>query len=295
MIKTKENSMPRGVPKAGFRAARSSSPAKAFDVVQLKPATQTETDMQIWSRIADRFDVLSTFTEACAMGSCRSMIVSGPAGLGKSHTVEETLLRLDPTGDNHTFVKGFVRATGLYKLLFQHSSPGQVLVLDDADSVFFDDVSLNLLKAVCDTTGVRRVGWRAEGSLIDDDTGERMPRSFDFKGTVVFITNLDFDALIDRGHKLAPHLQALVSRSHYIDLAMKTKRDYMVRIRQVVEAGLLSGLTPLEKADVMSFIETEQNTLRELSLRMVIKVADVRKMGAANFRKVAKVTCCKNG
>jgi len=277
--------MPRGV---YARKSQSKSVPSFTNVVKF------ESDEQISKRIGERFEVLSTFTEACAMGSCRSMIVSGPAGLGKSHTVEQVLNEIDPTGERYTFVKGFVRATGLYKLLYQHSNEGQVLVLDDADSVFFDDISLNLLKAVCDTTGVRRVGWRAEGSLIDEDTGERMPRSFAFNGTVVFITNLDFDALIDKGHKLAPHLQALVSRSHYIDLAMKTKRDYLVRIKQVIDAGLLSGLDAGQRSDVVSFIEEEQDRLRELSLRMVIKIADVRKMGAANFRKVARVTCCKN-
>ena len=136
-------------------------------------------------------------------------------------------------------MKGYVRATGLVKLLYQYRNAGQVIVFDDADAIFFDDVSLNLLKAVCDTTETRRVSWLSEGSLVDEETAVRIPRNFEFKGTIIFISNYDFDAMIDRGHKLAPHLAALVSRAHYIDLAMKSRRDYLVRIRQVIEEGLL--------------------------------------------------------
>jgi hypothetical protein len=147
---------------------------------------------------------------------------------------------------------------------------------------------------VCDTTEKRRVSWLTEGVMIDEESGERLPRGFEFNGTIVFITNLDFDALIDRGHKLAPHLQALMSRAHYIDLAMKTRRDYVVRIKQVLEKGLLkkSGLTPAQEKDVVDFIEANTDRLRELSLRMALKVGAIRKIGET-WQKVARVTCCR--
>ena len=113
---------------------------------------------------------------------------------------------------------------------------------------------------------------------------------------MVFITNIDFDAQIERGHKLAPHLAALVSRAHYIDLAMKTKRDYYVRIKQVVKQGMLSneGFTPVEIADIMQFVEKNFNTLRETSLRSVIKIAALRRSNPARFESLARITCCKN-
>jgi hypothetical protein len=169
-----------------------------------------------------------------------------------------------------------------------------VLVFDDADSVFFDDVALNLLKGVCDTTDIRHVSWLAETNMETDD-GEKLPRHFIFEGTIVFITNLDFDDMIDRGHKLAPHMSALVSRSHYIDLSMKTKRDYLVRIRQVVADGMLrdQGLSAVQEAEVMAYIEEKQNVLRELSLRMAVKIGNLVKTGQA-WKKLANVTCCKN-
>jgi hypothetical protein len=284
--------MPRGVPKAGFRAARNSRAEKLAAIRVSYDANPNESDDQISARIAERFDILDVLTEACTVGNARALIVSGPAGLGKSFTVEKRLADWDPNQLNHTIVKGYVRATGLVKLLYQYREAGQVIVFDDADAIFFDDVSLNLLKAVCDTTERRTVSWLSEGSLIDEETAVRIPRSFQFDGTIIFISNYDFDAMIDRGHKLAPHLAALVSRAHYIDLAMKSRRDYLVRIRQVIEQGLLGHLTYEQEAEVKQFIDKNADSLRELSLRMAIKLGHLAAQGG-NWERIAKITCCK--
>jgi hypothetical protein len=283
--------MPRGIPKSGVRNHKSAAERIAAVKVSYEPVSH-ETDAQIDERIADRFEILDVLAEACTVGNARALIVSGPAGLGKSYTIEKRLSDWDPNELNHTVVKGYVRPTGLVKLLYSYRHAGNVIVFDDADAIFFDDVSLNLLKAVCDTTERRRVSWLSEGSLIDEESGERVPRSFDFEGTIIFISNYDFDAMIDRGHKLAPHLAALVSRAHYIDLAMKSRRDYLVRIRQVIKQGLLSGLTTNQEDDVIKFIDNNHSRLRELSLRMALKLGSLRKQGG-HWEKLANVTCCK--
>lgn len=282
--------MPRGVYDRSAARARTS----AADAVNVKVnySARVETDDEIDARIAERFEILDVMAEACTLGNARALIVSGPAGLGKSYTIEKRLADWDPSEMNHTIVKGYVRATGLVKLLYQYREEGQVIVFDDADSIFFDDVSLNLLKAVCDTTERRRVSWLSEGKLIDEETAELIPRSFDFNGTIIFISNYDFDAMIDKGHKLAPHLAALVSRAHYVDLAMKTRRDYLVRIRQVIRQGLLGDLSFQQRSEVITFIERHHDSLRELSLRMAIKLGALCKQGS-KWEKVARITCCR--
>ena len=267
--------------------------ARKIDNVISLP-TSNESEEQIENRIAERFNILEMLTDSCIAGDSRALIVSGPAGLGKSYTVEKKLEEWDPSGNNYAITKGYVRATGLVKLLYAYREAGQVLVFDDADAIFFDDVSLNLLKAVCDTTERRIVSWLSEGKLLDEDTGQLVPRSFVFEGTIIFISNYDFDAMIDKGHKLSPHLQAMVSRAHYLDLAMKTRQDYLVRIRQVVAQGLLSHLDIDEQVDVLTFIEAFADNLRELSLRMALKIASIRKTNVNNnWERVAKITCCK--
>ena len=289
--------MPRGVPKAGFRRRRNNNdaPTTKADMLAAIPYDNnpSETDEAISARIADRFDILSVLTESCISGDSRALVISGPAGLGKSHTVEHSLAQWDPSGNNYTIVKGYVRPTGLVKMLWSYRSAGQVIVFDDADAIFFDDVSLNLLKAVCDTTEKRTVSWLSEAALIDDDTSVRIPRSFQFDGSIIFLSNYDFDAMIAKGHKLAPHLQALMSRSHYLDLSMKSRRDYLVRIQQVIDQGLLSHLDAFSRLQVRLFVDKNADNMRELSLRSCIKLGNLIKSSPDNWQKIASVTMLK--
>ena len=258
-------------------------------------AISNETDLQIDQKLKDRFEILEMMTNAAINGDVKSLIVSGPAGLGKSFTVEQALETWDPEELNHTVIRGYVKATGLYKTLYQYRNKGQMIVFDDSDSIFMDDTTLAMLKAVCDSTERRRVSYLSEFNMVDEESADVIPRSFQFDGTIVFITNLDFDSIIEKGNKLAPHLSAMVSRSHYIDLAMKTRRDYFIRIKQVVKQGLLSakGLNRHQEVTVMRFIEKHQDKLREMSLRVAIKLADLVKTHPDRFEVMAKVTVCK--
>jgi hypothetical protein len=295
---------PRGMNKVQNRVSQFPRMGQVTDVHQqevvfpsvMNSMAVSETDEQISARISNRFDILVELTQAAIVGDARALIVSGPAGLGKSYTVERELSDWDVNGDNHTIVKGYVKVTGLYKLLYAHRQEGKVLVFDDADSIFFDDVALNLLKTVCDTNEVRTVSYLSEGSLIDESSGERVPRSFEFNGTIIFITNYDFDAMIEKKHRLAPHLQAMISRAHYIDLAMKTNREYLIRIKQIFDGGLLDdkGLTDEMKADVMDFITKNSSRLRELSLRIALKISTIRRSNPLRWKETANITCCKN-
>lgn len=261
---------------------------------------KTENPDVVSERINQRFDILEYLVSESIAGNIRSMIVSGPAGLGKSYTVETAVENWDPNQSMHTTVKGYIRPTGLFKLLYQYRHEGNMIIFDDADAIFSDENSLNMIKAVTDTMEKRRVSYMSEAILIDDETNEKIPKTFQFDGTVIFITNLDFDAMIDKGHKLAPHLAAMVSRSHYVDLAMKTKQDYIIRIQQVVDQGLLNHRTcdDYEAQEVMNFICDHADRLRELSLRVAIKLADiiraVRNDDTKDWKAIARITTCRN-
>lgn len=254
--------------------------------------TSNESDEQVENRIAERFEVLDFLAQNCIEGHSRAAIISGSPGVGKSYGIMRMLEEYDPSGNQYTIVKGYSRATGIVKLLYQFRHPGNIIVFDDCDSVFSDDISLNLLKAVVDTCDRRRVSWLSEGKLLDEDTGELVPRHFDFEGSVIFLTNLDFDAMIARGHKLAPHLEALQSRAHYLDLTLKTAKDKIIRIRQVVLQGLLSHLDLDQQVDVLTFVEAYYENMRELSLRAVIKLGALR-ANNDNWSKIARITMLK--
>ena len=151
-----------------------------------------------------------------------------------------------------------------------------------------------MLKAVTDSTERRRVSYLSDYNMVDEETNI-IPRTFQFDGTIIFITNLDFDAIIDKGNKLAPHLAAMVSRSHYIDLAMKTRRDYFIRIKQVIKQGLLrnKNLNKSQENKILRFIEQKQDNLREMSLRVALKLSDIIKKHPRQFETIAKVTVTK--
>ena len=287
--------MPRGVPKSGFRMTRKRQ-AINFATQTVK-SVRVETVAEIESKLADRFEALEIMSEATGKGINRSLIVSGPAGLGKSFTVEAKLAELEQKGHSVTYIKGYVRPLALYKLLYETRHQNSVLVFDDSDSVFYDDVSMNLLKGACDSTERRVLHWLSKSiEKEEDEEGESIPEKFEFQGSIIFITNYDFDSMIKSGNKLTPHFQALVSRSHYLDLAMKTKMDYIVRIRQVVRGGMLRdrGFNAAEQTMILEFIENNMERLRELSLRMVVKISGLYKMDKSNWQKLAKQTCFRN-
>ena len=254
-----------------------------------------ESDEQIHDRLKMRFDVLERMTKTACDGTIRSMIVSGPPGLGKSYTVEQAIKAFDPKGTKTAIVKGFMRPTGIYKTFHKHQNKGHVVVFDDCDSIFFDTDGLNLLKIAADTTDRRTLTWGAE-TRMQDDTGAALPWNFDFEGSLIMITNYDFDYAIDKEHRLSEHFAAMISRSHYIDTSMKSLRDYIIRIKMVVnECQMLRGRGFDENAEqiILRYIEDNALKLRELTLRMVIKISDLYKAEPLTWRDTAAVTLHK--
>ena len=256
----------------------------------------TESDEQAIDRIAARFGILDEMADAVATSKVRAMIVSGPPGIGKSYGVEKALEKQnmfqDIAGDKRKFemVKGAMSAIGLYKKLYEHSGKGHVVCFDDCDAILYDDLALNLLKAALDTTPRRTLHWNTESRTL---MAEGMPNSFEFNGGVIFITNIKFDNV--KSKKLQDHLQALQSRCHYLDLTIDSMRDRMLRIKQICRAGMLEkyAMGADTEAELIDFIIQNKHRLREISLRMVLKIADLWKMSPEKYKLLAENTRMK--
>lgn len=270
------------------------------DAIRAKElALANETDEQIMTRLGQRFQILEDMTRAVKKGDVRAMIVTGPPGVGKSFGVEKVLSKHDVFADvaqdgklkKYEIVKGAMSAIGLYSKLYEFSDAKSILVFDDCDSILMEDLSLNILKAALDSSKKRTISWNTDSRLL---RSEGVPNQFEFKGGAIFISNIKFDHV--RSKKLKDHLEALESRCHYLDLTIDTTREKLLRIRQVVnECGMLDDheLTDVAKIDVVDFIETNAEKMRELSLRMVLKVADIRKSMPDNWQAVVEVTCMR--
>ena len=257
--------------------------------------TKVETDAQIIERLRERFDILKDMTDAAIDGVVRGMVVKGPPGVGKSFGVEQVLdeanvaTKLTNGKEKYGMEKGAASAIGLYKLLYEYAEKGSVLVLDDCDTVLYDETSLNLLKAALDSGKKRKISWKSESRVLRQ---EGIPDDFEFKGSVIFITNLKFEKA--RG-KIADHLGAIMSRCHYLDLTMDTMREKFLRCKQIVGDGMLDeyGFDKKEQQMLLDYIYTNRNRLRELSLRMVTKIADLKKMNPAKWKAYVESTCMR--
>lgn len=258
-----------------------------------------ETDEEIITRQRKKFRTLDRMIEGVISGSVRSVIVSGPAGIGKTYTIETALeSACDQEKIQYTAIKGFVRASGLYKALWENRESNQVILLDDADSAFQDDVSLNILKAALDSSKRRVISWRSEKTFVDE-VGEEIPRSFDYRGSVIFITNLNFEKLIAQGRALAPHFAALVSRSFYVDLNMQSQREQLLRVFDILDHSSMVdelGLCHEKAAVIKGFIREHYNEMTEISLRMVSKLTRILSFthSTEDFNDIATSVCLRN-
>jgi len=269
------------------------------DYREVSESTETtqreETDAEVIERLRDRFEMLNDMTKAVKKGDVRAMIVSGPPGVGKSHGVEEVLERyktMETLGASKKYevAKGAMSPIGLYCKLYKYADKDNVLVFDDCDSIFDEPLALNILKAALDSKKTRTIHWNTDSFKLRN---EGVPDSFKFEGSCIFITNLKFDNV--KSKKLRDHLEALESRCHYIDLAIDTDREKMLRIKQVVEDGMLAGYDLSEdvQEEIVDFCDINKKRLRELSLRTVLKVADLAVAFPSKWEAMAENTVMK--
>jgi hypothetical protein len=229
--------------------------------------------------INERFDFLSEFVAMVEDGTSASLLVTGEGGLGKTYTVNQALvaagremlhleaIQVDEEDEYviddskfYTVIKGYSTAKGLYRALYENRN--RVIVFDDCDTVLKDPVALNLLKGALDSYDRRIISWNAEMSEKDN-----LPRSFEFRGGVIFISNMEISK-VD---------QAIRSRAICIDLSMTTQQK-IDRMEVLIAAdGFLPDYSLAVKRTALKFLAEMQDRARELSLRtliQVIKVAD---------------------
>lgn len=224
--------------------------------------------------ILERFGFVEKIVRMVANGIQPSMVITGEGGLGKTFIVLKTLEETGLTdvtlleeeyvvsaADCFKVVKGFSTAKGLFRTLYENRQG--VVVFDDCDSVLKDPVAINLLKAALDSYSKRIITWNSESR------DESLPRSFEFEGRVVFISNLP-------SYKLD---QAIRSRSMCVDLSM-TIEQKIERMGQIMQdPDFLPDLPASYKQDALDMIFECRNKAKEISLRTLISVCKIRATG----------------
>lgn len=255
-----------------------------------------ESDEEAMERIARSFAMLDKIVDKCAQGTIRGLVVSGPPGVGKSFGVEKTLetanmfRKIEGKDPDYEIISGGVSSIGLYQKLYFNRTAGRVLVFDDCDGVLFDEESINLLKAALNSGDRRRICWNKESRVLREDD---IPDYFDFEGSIIFLSNIDFERTIAKGSRISAHLEAIISRCHYMDLEIGSLRDQILRIRQVVRDGMLAPYSfhSSQEQEILDFVINNKEYLREVSLRMVKKVADFVASDPLDWHEMAEATC----
>jgi hypothetical protein len=220
--------------------------------------------------INQRFGFLTDMVTMLAKGDQPSVVVTGPGGLGKSHTVTKALTKsglkdmsilddfeIGAEVPKNAFVtiKGYSTPKGLYRTLYENRK--STIVFDDCDSVLKDAVY---------SYSKRIISWRAD--MKDDE----LPQSFEFKGRVVFISNLSSSSLD----------QAILTRSMVVDLSMSAEQK-IERMRHIAtEDDFMPDFDKQFKTDALELIASLRDDVKELSLRTLIQVVKIRKSNPNN-------------
>jgi len=217
--------------------------------------------------INQRFTFLNNLTSMVINHITPSLIVTGEGGLGKTHSVSQSI---DTAGlNNHEFVffKGYSTARGLYNTLYDNN--GKLIIFDDCDSVLEDKVAVNILKSALDSYESRTISWMAKMNKNDE-----YPQQFDFTGRIIFISNKT-KASIDG---------AILSRSLTVDLTMTP--DEKIERMSTILPNILPQYDNEVKQEALNFLN-ENKESANLNMRTLIMVIKMRFSNPENWTDMA--------
>lgn len=237
--------------------------------------------------INERFDILSDYVDMVAKGQLPSCLATGEGGLGKTFTVMESLtasgLKDIATLEigarfgskaGYVVVKGYSTPKGLFRTLYENRN--QIIVFDDCDSVLRDPTAVNLLKAALDSYDTRTVSWNAETSFGGEDD---MPKTFEFKGGVIFISNMPKSKIP----------QAIRSRAMIADVSM-TRAEIIERMQMISKSPkFMPDFDDTHKLDALEFVAAHAHhpLITELNLRSLVSVVKARQNKPDNWKRMA--------
>lgn len=267
------------------------------DVNLTSSKAEEETEEQIIARIKERFDIFKYSVDGIASGDIRALIVAGAAGIGKTETVTQAFEHHHMmNGLEYEVVRGnIVSSYQLYQLLFMNSKEGDVLVLDDCDSILKDVNGLNILKAALESGDRPRIISYKSQSV--QNLG--LPTEFEYKGRMIFITNENFQKVIDKDNSLVgKHMKAIIDRSLYLDLLLHNRREVYCRIKQMIQENNLLDRCEIDKSyygKILLWIKDNMEAIRSLSLRTPIHISEMIRTNEDNWQRMAGVFLLRQG
>ena len=229
---------------------------------------------------SEMFKNIERLTKMVGRGLQPSLVITGGAGMGKTHIVKSTLEEMG-LKESYDFVhfKGRATAAGLFVTLYENND--KIIVLDDCDSVFRDDDAVNILKGALDSYDTRKISYIST-KLLKDEFGGEVPRHFEFTGRIIFISNINQSKLDE----------AIRSRSFVADVDLTTEQMFE-RIEQLIPK-MESRVPQAAKEQALELMkELDAEFEIEINLRSFIKAARICAMGFDNPKMIVAEQICK--
>lgn len=261
-------------------------------------STQQEIEAEALANAAERvpygdvLEHLEGLVQGIIKGAFNALFVAGKGGTGKTQTVERVLQAHGLSDNDGGYFKntGSASAAGVYTLLYQHRN--DIIVFDDSDGALADVDARNLIKAATDTKKSRKMVWNKKSSFIFDPNEEdpdvyaddttMAPKFFDFKGRIIFISNLPLAKLDPDG--------ALRTRAFVINVDPTDDEmfEFMDKILHDIKLEEGLALSTAEKENVLKVVKTSKRK-GDVSLRKLVRALNLAASGAPQWEKLVEL------
>jgi hypothetical protein len=269
------------------RLAAEQTDAIVRDIAQ---AAKGRHELMDFSDIDEAYRGLEKYVVSVATAQLRGLILTGPAGVGKTSAVIKVLKQ--QSHGKYKVVAGHMSVVQLYIELYRHRAAGEIVVLDDVDSAFKNMEGINVIKAATDSVPQRRVSWATSSPVL---RAWNVPNVFDYSGGLILISNETERK--GRTGKNAQHIAAIADRLFKVSVGSNDKDEQFRQVcYQAVRHGLLSsrGLTPQQETAILDYICEHRDSLDRISLRTATKLADLVKLDPLHWRSMARVGMLNN-
>ena len=233
------------------------------------------TEKEIETALYDHYGNLAEQIKGVAEGRWH-LVVNGPTGSGKTEFVKKTLDAYCKTIP--TFNSGALSAVMLFKLLYENRRKGDVLVIDDTDSIFESVEAVEVLKAALDTQTKKTVEWNKYSQALST---HGVPTTFAYSGKVIIITNR-YCVRNPQGakNKVDRMLLPLWSRVMYFAAGLPTRQWEMQSVKMFhqndeIRCFAEKGIDAKGQKAIINFVDSQQDEFHDVSFRLISQISDL--------------------
>jgi hypothetical protein len=239
-----------------------------------------------FSDLEHAHDGLESFVQMIAKGDCRAIVISGPAGAGKTSSVMRMLAQ--HTNKRYKCISGTLSPIMIYAEMYRYRNAGEVIVLDDIDGVYQSVDGVNIIKAATDSVAQRKISWLTASPLLK---AWGIENTFKYNGAIILISNEPIAQ--SKSSKLNGHLKAIADRLFHIPMGTNEKEEQFHQLCfYIVKRGLLQsrGLLPQQEFEVLQYITDQYDRFPSITLRTATKLADLMKQAPEKWKELAELS-----